>query len=196
MSDDVLNDAFAEIEDPAVVHRGPEIRALAQQRQQQRGRRTVWLAAAAVLLAGMSVGVGLLVTRPTDEVPGAGRWRGDEEAAGALELGYVIEGAATRSEGSTRPVSVGERVIFTVRTSSEAYLCLEERVGDGWQRIHPSAGEGWWVPAGRHWPGGEQPLAFVTGQGPGVHSYRVLLDPGTPDCAAPVRSDELEVEWR
>jgi hypothetical protein len=197
MPDDMLDAAFAELEDPAPITSAAEIREIARARApgRQRPSRMVWLAAAAVALAGAAVGIGLIAMRGgSEEDPG--RWRGEAAATGALELGYVVEGELDLEQPAQRGVAPGEKVIFTVRTDAGAYLCLEERVGGDWVRIHPAEGEGWLVDAGQHWPGGVAPLAFVTEQGAGSRAYRVLIDPERSDCSAPVGSDVVEVDWR
>ena len=194
MSDDLLDAAFADLDDPAVVHHGPQIRALVQRRR--RVRRTVWLAAAAVAVAGAAATIGLIATRGPENTLGDGRWRGESVGVPALQAGYVIEGVDALDGTSTRAVRAGERVIFTVHTSREGYLCLDEEVDGQWQRVFPADGASWWVDAGRHWPGGDAPMAFVTDEAPGKRAYQVRLDTERADCSSPVTAVELEVDWR
>jgi len=190
MPDEMLEAAFAELRDPEVETSGPQIRA----RVRRRRRRVAWLAAAAVAAVSATAVVGMLATREPDDPLGEGRWRGGTADPPVLELGCVVEGAEPR-EG-TVAVQGSEQVVFTVLTDRPGYLCLDEEVDGAWGQVFPPAGDEWWAEAGRHWPGGDSPMAFVTGEGPGRRAYRVRLDPENGDCSSPLTTDVLEVDWR
>lgn len=196
MPDDPLYSAFDDLEDPPVDNLGPAIRARAATGKRRPRTPLIWLAAAAVLLVGVGASFAYLATRGPADLQGAGRWRGQEAAAEVLELGYVIEGTGDLDAETRRPVGATERIIFTVHTEQDAYLCIDE-LGDGaWRRIYPGTEEGWRVGAGRHWPGGDEPLSFGTEYGPGVRAYRVLADPVHADCATPIGEHQAEVHWQ
>ncbi len=196
MPDDPLENAFDALDDPPVENLGPAIRARAAARKRPQRTSRIWLAAAALVLTGVGATIVFLATQRPDDEQGEGRWRGDEATEEVLELGYVIEGTGDLDAETRRPVGPTERVIFTVRTDLDTYLCLEEQGDGAWQRIYPGIEEAWRVGAGRHWPGGDEPLSFGTEHGPGVRTYRVLSDPVHADCAAPIDEQRAEVHWR
>jgi len=217
MSDDPLESAFAALQDPEPETSAAEIREIARAREagvvddvvaevhelpdarqdEARGARArVLLLAASVALFALGGVLAFVATRTAVVEDDPGQWKGGADAAGALELAFVVEGEQDLLAGSQRSVEPGERVIFTVRTDAPAYACLEERGRGRWERIHPAHGEAWRVDAGRHWPGGDAPLAFVTEHGAGSRAYRVLIDPEHAECTAPVGDDVVEVEWR
>ena len=196
MPDDPLKEAFDLLDDPPVGTLGPAIRARAAARQRKRRTPRIWLAAAIVALAGLGATVALLALRGPGDGLGAGRWRGEVDRADALELSYVIEGDGALDAAVVRPVEPRERIIFTVRTDADTYLCIDEQGDGAWERIYPVGEEGWFVTAGRHWPGGEEPLSFGTEYISGVRAYRVLSDPENADCSEYEGQRQVEVYWQ
>lgn len=194
MGADPLRDVFEELRDPLPRTTGAGIRVLARQR---RGARRRWLgaAAAALLVAGGATLVMLSLGRPSEDPLGPGRWRGVAAGGGAVALDYAVEGPAGGVIDVVGPVTHEQRVLFYVTTDGEGFLCLEEQTTAGWERFFPAAGDSWTVSAGKHWPGGEQPLSFRTDLGAGRRAYRVLFDPADPACVAPVDTDEITVVW-
>ena len=194
MGADPLRDVFDELHDPASRALGVEIRALARQR---RGVRHRWLMVAA---AGLVLGVGATVAVLSfggigDDPQGPGRWRGGAAGGSGVALDYAVEGTAGGVIDVVGPVTLEQRVLFYVTTDGEGFLCLEEQTTDGWERFFPAQGDSWTVSAGKHWPGGEQPLSFRTELGAGRRAYRVLFDPADPACVAPSGNDEITVVW-
>ncbi len=196
MPDDPLKNAFDALDDPPVENLGPAIRARVAAHQRRRRVPAVWRIAAALVVAGVGVSIAYLATRGPGDKIGAGRWRGDEAAGEVLDLGFVIEGEGALDAETVRPVGPSERIIFTVQTDRDAFLCLDEQGDGAWKRIYPGAEEGWRVSAGNHWPGGDVPLSFGTEHGPGTRVYRVLADPEHADCSAPTAEEQVEVRWQ
>ncbi len=193
-TDTMLERRFAELVDPAPRTSAAQIRQMAERRRRSRGRVRLLAAAAVVAAGGVAVGLAALFGTGGD-APATGRWRGVAGMDDRVELGVAVEGAQGLTARGAASVRAGERVLFHVRVGRDGYLCLDERDGDHWAAVYPVGGEAWAVSAGRHWPGGDQPLAFRTDLGAGTREYRVRFDPTAADCSSPTAEDRVVIHW-
>ena len=182
--DDWLREELGELRDPPGPMLGPEARA----RADRLSRRRPALAAAALLLVGLSA---LLLAPRIDRELTA---RGARDAA--ISLDHLVEDHDVRRTPD-RQIQPHQRVIFRVHPSRSGFVCLAEQgPGDIWTRLLPQGDAGWWLEAGRHLAetGGEV-QAFRTDLGDGPRAYRALLDPDDPTCSHPIAETRLELDW-
>ena len=180
-----LREVMGELSDPP----GPLLGAEARARARRRSLRTPGLAAAALLLLGLSA---LFVLPRLDRDLAARGARG-----AAISLDYLVEDHDVRRTDH-RQIQPHQRVIFRVHPSRAGFVCLDEQGADGgWARLLPTDDAGWRLDAGRHLAAVDDEVqAFRTDLGDGPRGYRALLDPDNPGCAAPVAEARLELDWR
>jgi hypothetical protein len=187
MDEGQMREALRQRRDPPNPMDGREL--LRRARNRSHAGRAALITVAIVALA---VPAALLLAPDDGERLAA---RGATGAEVELELVWLVEGASVE-RGGTAPVAADQQVVFVARSSRAGFLCLDERDGEVWRRVHPLEGELWTATVGRNLLVRDGvPQAFRTDLGSGPREYRLSLDDEQTDCGDPLAADSVVLQW-
>ena len=184
MNDDRLRKILRESPMPPNPLSGSELLARSRKSQALPGLQAL----AALLLLSGALAIGSSNDAPNSSLHARG-------AAESVELGFsfVVEGrSGLREKLATVPLD--QQLIFIARTSRPGFLCIDEEVPGGWQRVFPQRDETWKVDVGEHHIARDgQVQAFSTDLGAGLRRYRLAFHAESSDCnnATTYRTTEL-----
>jgi len=152
-------------------------------------------ALAALLLLSGALAIGLSDDALTSTSPNSSlHARGVAES---VELGFsfVVEGRSGLQD-KVDTVTLDQQLIFIARTSRSGFLCLDEEIPGGWQRVFPKGEETWRVDVGEHHIARDgQVQAFSTDLGAGLRRYRLAFHTESSDCKNATTYRITELLW-